>query len=121
VQERLHGTVRHSGVSSQTAAISIAIDAKLGLDKSIHDDVASFEHLPKTSTYRNQLFVVIDIESPNSAGANVIPASDALGPVPRFDSRRWPFTPRPSSSATLWLITEALAPLSNVTAAAGNR
>ncbi len=34
--------------------------------------------------------------------------------LPRFDSRCWAFTLRPSSSATLWLSTEALAPLSSV-------
>ena len=63
-------------------ASSIVIDRKLRLDKSIHNGMASFEHLPKTNTQRYQSLVVINIESPNTAGSNIVPTSDA-------QSRNW--------------------------------
>lgn len=39
-------------------ANSIVVDSELRLDKSIHDDMAGFEHLPKTDTQRYESFVV---------------------------------------------------------------
>lgn len=50
---------------------SLVIDSELRLDRSIHNGMAGFEHLPKTDTQRYQSFVVRDIETPNAAGPNV--------------------------------------------------
>ena len=48
-------------------ASSSVIGRKLGFNKSIHNGVASFEHLPKTKTDWYQDSVVSNIETPNAA------------------------------------------------------